>query len=143
MVTIDLDTIEREAAAFASAKAKATEGPWYRGACFVARCRKHADGRHLGLDHPTDPCVISEEWTTQGNYSSYVSTSDVTLIGSDDEGPILSDADAEFIVLARNVNLDSYVLALVAEVRRLRAMVEIEEKASRHVVCLRGVGHAG
>ena len=109
-VTTTLDMIEREAAVLSAAKAKATQGRWYQGAWF-AQCLKHIPGHHKGLDDPLDPCEIIEELTADGDHLSYVSTSDRTLIGSDSQGPILSPADAEFIVLAKNSSLDSYVRA--------------------------------
>jgi hypothetical protein len=118
---VDLDAAELAAEAFASAKRKTTPGNWYRGA-WVERCRRHPDGRHPGFDDPTDPCVITRELVSDGDYSSWVSTEKDGLIGCDSDGPILSQADSEFIVAARNLDLGTYVLELVAEVRRLRSL---------------------
>ncbi len=138
-ITTTLDMIEREAAVLSAAKAKATLGRWYQGAWF-AQCLKHVPGQHKGLDDPLDPCEIVEELTADGDHLSCVSTPDRTLIGSDSQGPILSPADAEFIVLAKNSNLDSYVRALVAEVRRLLTIVETDGKSNLLGECLKEAG---
>jgi hypothetical protein len=119
---LDLEAIEREVEAFASTKAKASPGRWHRGAWFE-RCQRHRDGEHPGLNDPANPCVISRELTRRGDHSSYISTDDQVLIGSDSDGPVLSPEDAEFVVVAKNSDLEVFVKALVVEVRRLRLLL--------------------
>ena len=119
-----LDTVDAEACAYGTAKSEATPGLWYRGAWF-GHCEKHPDGRHPGTDSPVNPCeIVHRDLTTHGEYAFYVSSETTTLIGSDSDGPILSLADAEFITLAKNTNLDSHVRKLVAEIRRLYEQIE-------------------
>lgn len=119
-----LDSMERESEAYTIAKASATPGSWHRGEWF-GYCEKHPDGRHPGTESPVNPCVIiRRELTLRGEYASYVSSETSTLIGSDSNGAILSPADAEFIVLAKNTNLDTHVRTLIAEIRRLQEKVE-------------------
>jgi hypothetical protein len=120
---LDLDAIESEVEAFIFAKSKASPGRWHRGAWFE-RCKKHRDGEHPGLYDPANPCVISRELTTRGDHSSYVSTDYQVLIGSDTDGPVLSPADAEFVVACKNSVLEHCVKTLIAEVRSLRAIVD-------------------
>lgn len=124
---ITLESMERDSEVFSAAKSNATGGPWFRGARF-GRCIKHPDGRHPGTESPVNPCEIIGEITTSGDHSSYVSTANSILVGSDSEGPILTQSDAEFIVTARNANLDLYVRLLIAEVRRLRAMGQASQE---------------
>jgi hypothetical protein len=126
---LDLAAIESEAIAFATAKAKATTGKWYRGA-WCARCKRHPDGQHPVFPDPADPCVIARELTTQGDHASWVSVEMGGLVGSDEEGPILSRADAEFIVAAKNTELERHVVALVAEVRRLHVLTSLVTEES-------------
>ncbi len=125
-----LALMDAEAGVYHTLKARVTTGPWHRGAWF-GYCEKHPDGRHPGTGSPVDPCAITRrELTTHGEYAFYVSSRTSTLIGSDSDGPILSTADAEFIVLAKNTNLDHYVRMLVAEIRRLHESIESAPGAS-------------
>jgi hypothetical protein len=120
---IDLDAVEQKAREFRIVKAKATNGQWLLGA-WMGRCKKHGAGNHPGVGDSKDPCEITMELAADGDYARYVSASDFTLIiGCDDEGPILSRYDAELIVQAKNTDLDVCVLALVAELRLLRAQI--------------------
>jgi hypothetical protein len=120
---IDLEAIEQKARSFGLAKAKATDDRWLLGA-WMGRCKKHEAGHHPGFGDCKDPCEITMELAADGDNARYVSASDFTLIiGSDDEGPILSRYDAEFIVQAKNTDLDVCILALVAELRSLRARI--------------------
>jgi hypothetical protein len=119
LTMLDLDRIENEARSFAKARANATPGKWFRGA-WMGFCKKHKSGNHPGLDAAVDPCETTMELMTDGDHANYVSTTDFNLlVGGDDEGPILSRGDAEFIVKAKNTQLDGYILALIAELREL------------------------
>jgi hypothetical protein len=117
---IDLDTIERDLNKFEQVKSAASPGPWVRGV-FHEMCLKHPDGAHPGYDDPTDPCETQQVLFDSGQSASYVSTPDHTLlVGWDEEGAILSEADARFLVAARNLPIEDYCRRLINEVRRLR-----------------------
>ncbi len=117
---IDLDDIERKAQAFRDFKARATNGKWLIGE-WEGRCTKHEFGKHPGLHDAKAPCEITMVLNADGDQSAHISTSDyILIVGSNEEGPILSPHDAEFIVHARNSDLDGDILSLVAELRALR-----------------------
>lgn len=81
---------------------KATPGPWRQG-MVNGQCRKpsHAKGGHPG-PRGNDPCVYSYVIQCEDEYDRrFVSIEpNVTLIGSDDYGPMLSEANAAFIAAA-------------------------------------------
>ena len=123
---LDVDAIERELSEFESAKAAASPGPWVRGV-YYEMCLKHPDGAHPGDDDPSDPCETRQVLFDSDQAASYVSTSDCSLlVGWDDAGAILSEADARFLVSARNLPIEVFCRKLLDEVRRLRRIVKEE-----------------
>lgn len=109
---IDVDELEYLAR-------EATPGPWVRG-MVSGQCRKpsHATG-HPGARGP-DPCDYGYQIDDKGYCRRYVSVPpNITLIGSNDHGPVLSSRNAASIAAVN----PSVVLELIAEIRRLREEV--------------------
>lgn len=115
MSDIDLDALEAIERAM-------TPGEWVQG--FVnGQCHK----RHShGYDH--DPCVYDYTIDAGSPWSreQVAVPPNITLIGTDDHGPVLSEANAAGIVAMRN----AFPL-LLAEVRALR-----EERAERDAAAM-------
>lgn len=100
----------------------ATPGPWKQG-MVSGRCRKPSHGKS---HHPgplgKDPCVYAYTISNADDYECrHVSIEpNITLIGSDESGPVLSESNAAFIAA---VNPQT-VIALLDEIERLRMLVD-------------------
>jgi hypothetical protein len=107
---------------------EATPGPWFAG-YWSGSCHKP---EHSGTRHPgpggDNGCVYDYELSAYGNFRCYVSAGTKeapnSLIGSDDYGPVLTEANAALIVAAVN-SLPS----LIQENKRLREALEPFAKA--------------
>ena len=102
---------EDELAGMEQRAEKATTGPWSVGSVSGQCYMDHAHGR----------ARCDYQYTVSGAQGVAFNGTDrpVTLVGWDDRGPILSAGDSAFIAAAR-----TDVPALVAEVRRLRALID-------------------
>lgn len=100
----------------------ATQGPWRQG-MVSGRCHKpsHSKGAHSG-PRGTDPCVYDYKIVCDDELTEcYVAVEpNVTLIASDDNGPILSRENAAFIAAAN----PAAVLSLLDELARIRRLAE-------------------
>jgi hypothetical protein len=120
-MNVDLDSIERDIAVFAAAKESATPGEWYQGAWYGVR-PDHIDPNGPETESASDEVIY--RLVTDGEYSRFVSSRDhALLIGADEDGPILSEADARFIVVAKNIQIESHTRRLLDEVRRLMSAI--------------------
>lgn len=100
----------------------ATQGPWRQG-MVSGRCHKpsHSKGAHSG-PRGTDPCVYDYKIVCDDELTEcYVAVEpNVTLIASDDNGPILSRENAAFIAAAN----PAAVLSLLDDLARIRRLAE-------------------